>query len=109
MKVFIIITVGSGDNPVKRAVELICETVHHQVVASVDEAELVVVDSLKDALSVLKGNDTVRVAIMTYYKHEEVGARALQRAYASRVDVCPLLDNENNISVYLLKNQGEVK
>lgn len=110
MKVFIAITMGSGEaSPVKRAIACICEVAHHQVVESIDEAELVVTDSSKDALSVLKENEIVRVAIMTYRSHEEIGARALQRAYVGRVDVCPLLDNENNISVYLIKHQGEVK
>lgn len=91
-KVFVSIRSDEARNLIKMALEKVVELTQ-QIVDDPEEADLIVVNSATDALSMLKEYEAVvLVAVMVNMKHEETGARSLQKAYPKRVLIGQMLE-----------------
>lgn len=92
-KVFISIRSNEPISPIKMALEKV-SSLTHQVVENPEDANLIVVNSSADALTMLKENDeaTVVIAMMPGMRHEETGTRSLKRAYPERVVVAQMFN-----------------
>jgi len=85
----------------------------HEVVDSFEDAELIIVSSAQEALTMLKENEEATVAIFVApnEKQKEIGVRSLQKAFPGRVDLCTLLDpkpdsSDKMLVVYLMEKGG---
>lgn len=87
-KVFVSIKNSEAKNPIRMTLEKV-SSLTQQAVDNPEDADLIVVDSSSNALTMLKENDEaiIIVAVMPGMEHEEIGARSLKKAYPGRVVV----------------------
>lgn len=92
-KVYIQIKSNEQSNPIKMALEQVTKLTQ-QVVDDPEDADVIVVNSSSDALTMLKENDEaiVVIAVNPWEKSDETGARSLKKAYPNRVVIGQMLD-----------------
>lgn len=99
---------GSHGGPVQDVLRFIAARTH-ELVESLDEAELFVTDSIDSAADALRAHKTAVLFALQPARRarDEIAAQLLQSAYPGRVFIRPILENdgEENIVHFLMRKE----
>jgi hypothetical protein len=99
-----------GQNPVEMALKAVVKGCKFELVETPAEAELILTDSPPKALEYLKEHESAVIIVgLDPFRRKDVepGARSLEKAFAGRVHVRPLLELEGEKNLVICLIEGE--